>query len=55
MRYVNFSLMPPYPAGLRAFVLGITSAQAADWPRQVTDSRGVHTLESKPCALSPPA
>ena len=30
------------------FVLGLTSAIAADWPRQVTDSRGVHTLERKP-------
>ncbi|MFO5834710.1 hypothetical protein ACLBSM_21060, partial [Klebsiella pneumoniae] len=25
-------------------LLGITSAQAADWPRQVTDSYGTHTL-----------
>ena len=25
------------------FCLGLTSAIAADWPRQVTDSRGVHT------------
>ena len=30
------------------FVLGLASAIAADWPRQVTDSRGVHTLEHKP-------
>ena len=36
-------------AGL--FVLGLTSATAADWPRQVTDSRGVHTLESKPMRI----
>nr|WP_239549497.1 Fe2+-enterobactin ABC transporter substrate-binding protein [Lelliottia amnigena] len=36
-------------AGL--FVLGLTSAIAADWPRQVTDSRGVHTLESKPTRI----
>lgn len=33
------------------FVLGLTSAVAADWPRQVTDSRGVHTLESKPTRI----
>lgn len=36
-------------AGL--FVLGLTSAIAADWPRQVTDSHGVHTLESKPTRI----
>lgn len=36
-------------AGL--FVLGLTSAIAADWPRQVTDSRGVHTLESQPTRI----
>ncbi len=33
------------------FVLGLTSAAADDWPRQVTDSRGVHTLESKPTRI----
>lgn len=33
------------------FVLGLTSAVAADWPRQVTDSRGVHTLEHKPTRI----
>lgn len=27
---------------------GISSGHAADWPRQVTDSRGTHTLEHKP-------
>ena len=36
---------------LSLFVLGLTSAAAADWPRQVTDSRGVHTLESKPTRI----
>jgi iron complex transport system substrate-binding protein len=30
------------------FVLGLNSACAADWPRQVTDSRGVHQLASAP-------
>lgn len=36
---------------LSLFVLGLTSAAAADWPRQVTDSRGVHALESKPTRI----
>lgn len=27
---------------------GISLSHAADWPRQVTDSRGTHTLEQKP-------
>ena len=36
---------------LSLFVLGLTSAAAADWPRQVIDSRGVHTLESKPTRI----
>ena len=40
-------------AGL--FVLGLTSATAADWPRQVTDSRGTHTLESKPMRIVSPS
>ena len=33
------------------FVLGLASAIAADWPRQVPDSRGVHTLERKPTRI----
>lgn len=32
-------------------VLGLSSAQAADWPRQITDSHGVHTLEQKPTRI----
>lgn len=32
-------------------VLGFSSAQAADWPRQITDSHGVHTLEQKPTRI----
>ncbi|HCM9554139.1 TPA: Fe2+-enterobactin ABC transporter substrate-binding protein [Enterobacter kobei] len=36
---------------LGLFVLGLASAIAADWPRQVTDSRGVHTLERKPTRI----
>ncbi len=31
-------------------LLGITSAQAADWPRQVTDSYGTHTLPESAAA-----
>ncbi|WP_336218991.1 Fe2+-enterobactin ABC transporter substrate-binding protein [Citrobacter amalonaticus] len=30
------------------FVFGFSSAHAADWPRQVTDVRGTHTLEHRP-------
>ncbi|XTZ40578.1 Fe2+-enterobactin ABC transporter substrate-binding protein [Salmonella enterica] len=30
------------------FILGLFSVHAADWPRQVTDSRGNHQLVSKP-------
>lgn len=34
---------------LTGFLLsGISAVQAADWPRQVTDSRGTHTLKSQP-------
>ncbi|MFP2466836.1 Fe2+-enterobactin ABC transporter substrate-binding protein [Pseudescherichia vulneris] len=33
------------------YLLGLTSAVAADWPRQVTDSRGIHTLEHKPLRI----
>lgn len=36
---------------LGIFVLGLTSAMAADWPRQVTDSKGSHTLEQKPLRI----
>lgn len=32
-------------------ISGITSPFAADWPRQVTDSRGEHTLEHKPTRI----
>ena len=32
-------------------VLGLSSAHAADWPRQITDSHGVHTLEQKPTRI----
>lgn len=37
---------------ISAFLIsGLNSAQAADWPRQVTDSRGTHTLEQKPMRI----
>lgn len=32
-------------------LLGLSSAFAADWPRQVTDSRGAHTLDHKPTRI----
>ena len=32
-------------------ILGLSSARAADWPRQITDSHGVHTLEQKPTRI----
>ncbi|MGE0971437.1 Fe2+-enterobactin ABC transporter substrate-binding protein [Klebsiella sp. WOUb02] len=31
--------------------LGMTSAFAADWPRQIADSRGAHTLEHRPLRI----
>lgn len=33
------------------FVFGFSLAHAADWPRQIIDSRGTHTLESKPARI----
>ena len=32
-------------------ILGMSSALAADWPRQITDSRGPHKLESQPLRI----
>lgn len=43
---MRLSFLPGLLIGL--FVFGFSSAHAADWPRQVTDSRGTHTLEHKP-------
>lgn len=31
--------------------LGLSSASAADWPRQISDSRGTQTLESQPVRI----
>lgn len=36
---------------LSLFVLGFSVAHAADWPRQIADSRGVHTLDHKPLRI----
>jgi iron complex transport system substrate-binding protein len=33
------------------FLFGLTSGMAADWPREVTDSRGAHQLEHKPMRI----
>jgi len=33
------------------FILGVTSAQATEWPRQITDSHGSHTLSSQPLRI----
>ena len=49
---MNFTALWRTAALLAGFsVLGLTSAQAADWPRQITDSHGVHTLEHKPTRI----
>jgi ABC-type Fe2+-enterobactin transport system substrate-binding protein len=39
-------LLPALYAALLLF--GLTSASAAEWPRQITDSRGAHTLTQAP-------
>ncbi len=46
MRFTPLSLKSLLTLGL--VVLGFSVAHAADWPRQITDSRGVHTLDHKP-------
>lgn len=33
------------------FLFGVTSVQAADWPRQIADSRGTQTLDHKPLRI----
>ncbi|EGC0329433.1 Fe2+-enterobactin ABC transporter substrate-binding protein, partial [Salmonella enterica] len=32
-------------------ISGISLAQDAGWPRQIQDSRGVHTLDHKPARI----
>lgn len=46
MNFATFCRRTLLASGL--CLLGITSALAADWPRQIVDSRGTHTLESQP-------
>lgn len=46
VRFTPLSLKSLLTLGL--VVLGFSVAHAADWPRQITDSRGVHTLDHKP-------
>ena len=36
---------------LGIFVFGLSAVNAADWPRQVTDSKGSHTLDHKPLRI----
>ncbi|MCL6746728.1 Fe2+-enterobactin ABC transporter substrate-binding protein [Kosakonia sp. R1.Fl] len=49
---MRFSLWSRKPlVFLSFFVLGLTSATAADWPRQITDSHGAHALTSKPLRI----
>ncbi len=46
MNFATFCRRTLLASGL--CLLGINSALAADWPRQIVDSRGPHTLESQP-------
>jgi iron complex transport system substrate-binding protein len=36
---------------LGIFIFGLSAVNAADWPRQVTDSKGNHTLDHKPLRI----
>ncbi|WP_412176785.1 Fe2+-enterobactin ABC transporter substrate-binding protein [Enterobacter sp.] len=49
MRFSPLSLKPFLL--LTFLVFGFSSTQAAEWPRQVTDSRGTHTLDHKPMRI----
>ena len=49
MNFSTFCRRTLLASGLAIF--GISSALAADWPRQITDSRGSHTLESQPLRI----
>lgn len=49
MNFATFCRRTLLASGL--CLLGITSALAADWPRQIADSRGTHTLESQPLRI----
>ena len=49
MNFSTFCRRTLLASGLAIF--GISPALAADWPRQITDSRGPHTLESQPLRI----
>jgi len=50
--FVNLSTLWRTATLLAGFsLLGLSSAHAADWSRQITDSHGVHTLEHKPTRI----
>ena len=49
MNFSTFCRRTLLASGLAIF--GISSALAADWPRQITDSRGPHPLESQPLRI----
>ena len=49
MNFSTFCRRTLLASGLAIF--GMSSALAADWPRQITDSRGTHTLESQPLRI----
>lgn len=49
MNFSTFCRRTLLASGLAIF--GISSALAADWPRQITDRRGSHTLESQPLRI----
>lgn len=49
MRFSPLSLKPLLL--LSVFLFGLSAAQAADWPRQITDSRGTQTLDHKPLRI----
>lgn len=49
MNFSTFCRRTLLASGLAIF--GISSALAADWPRQITDSRGSHMLESQPLRI----
>jgi len=49
---VNFHSLPRNALlTLCLFLFGVTSVQAADWPRQIADSRGTQTLDHKPLRI----
>ncbi|WP_458022479.1 Fe2+-enterobactin ABC transporter substrate-binding protein [Kosakonia sp. BK9b] len=52
MRLVKFPFLCRKPLTfLGIFLLGLSSAMAADWPRQVSDSHGTQQIASKPLRI----